>query len=585
MPTKKVRAASTKRNTSDKSKNRSHWNSTGREVTGSKIAAVVYYRMSDDSQDMSIESQRESIEPWAEKNNYVIICEYIDEGISGDDTKRRQAFQRMVLDAETGEFSAILCWDQDRFGRFDSIEAGRWIHPLREENIVLHTMGQGLIDWKDFAGRMIYSIQQEGKYQYLLDLGRNVTRGKISKAQRGEWTGGTPPLGFLKNSETDKLILGETSNVSLVQEMFDLYDRGFGLRAICHKLNTEERLNPKTGNHWYASTVRGILTTPQFTGDHVYPLTVRGKYYHFKNGEVTKRVGDIASQKVDGTQIIIPDNHPAIIERELYERVNEKLAVRKKMTTPHANGGGFYFTGMIYCKSCGSRMHARTNVRNGKGYVYYFCSGYLEHGPSFCNTNQVKQEEIMDEVLMMLENWVNDPVTLQVLEQQIKEILGNVNVPDNVATLKTQLSEVEARLVTASKRILVVDDSLVEIINDQVNELTAEKKRLLAKLESVNVSPIDLVNERQSRIQMAMDRIRTLRQLIMTSEPCEVRSVLQELIERIDITVSKEPQGSRFRYKLVSGEVKLNQTQLKLVHPFWEDCTSLGSVFSLFFEV
>lgn len=77
----------------------------------------------------------------------------------------------MIKDAEDkADFAAILCWDQDRFGRFDSIEAGRWIHPLRCAGVWLVTVAQGVIDWNDFTSRMMYAIQQEGKYQYLIDL-------------------------------------------------------------------------------------------------------------------------------------------------------------------------------------------------------------------------------------------------------------------------------------------------------------------------------------------------------------------------------------------------------------------------------
>ena len=51
---------------------------------------------------------------------------------------------------------AVLCWDQDRFGRFDPLEAGYWIKPLRDAGIRLETVAQGRIDWEDFAGRIIF---------------------------------------------------------------------------------------------------------------------------------------------------------------------------------------------------------------------------------------------------------------------------------------------------------------------------------------------------------------------------------------------------------------------------------------------
>ena len=152
-------------------------------TNGRKIPAVSYVRMSSDKQDASPQQQREELAKLAERNGYRILREYFDDGISGDATEKRTQFQRMIADAEKGDFKAILCWDQDRFGRFDSIEAGRWIYPLRQAGVYLVTIAQGVIDWSDFASRMIYGITQEAKHAFLRDLSRNTTRGLLAAAK------------------------------------------------------------------------------------------------------------------------------------------------------------------------------------------------------------------------------------------------------------------------------------------------------------------------------------------------------------------------------------------------------------------
>jgi len=88
------------------------------------INAVGYIRMSSDKQEASPIQQREEIMALAGREGYKIIRWYLDEGISGDDTEKRLDFQRMIRDSERGDLQAVVCWDQDRFGRFDSIEAG-----------------------------------------------------------------------------------------------------------------------------------------------------------------------------------------------------------------------------------------------------------------------------------------------------------------------------------------------------------------------------------------------------------------------------------------------------------------------------
>ena len=165
-------------------------------VAKTPIPAVGYVRMSSSQQDASPGQQRAEITKLAEKTGHRLIRWYEDPGISGDDTRKRKQFLRMLRDVQDkGDFAAILCWDQDRFGRFDTIEAGSIIFPLRQAGIWLQTVTQGRIDWNTFQGRLIYTVQQEGKHQYLIDLSRNVLRGKVASARDGR-SASNPPCGY-----------------------------------------------------------------------------------------------------------------------------------------------------------------------------------------------------------------------------------------------------------------------------------------------------------------------------------------------------------------------------------------------------
>src|SRR5690242_8939283 len=186
------------------------------------VRAVAYYRMSDDKQTASIPEQRAAVEKMAGQRGYLIAREYRDEGISGDDTEKRLDFRRMIGDAgRLGDFDAVLCWDQDRFGRFDPLEAGYWVKPLRDAGVRLETVAQGRIDWEDFAGRIVYAVQQEGKHAYLRDLSRNATRGMIAAARQGRRNGGKRTYGY---SLRDKqLAEGPPEEAEVVRWLFQTY--------------------------------------------------------------------------------------------------------------------------------------------------------------------------------------------------------------------------------------------------------------------------------------------------------------------------------------------------------------------------
>jgi site-specific DNA recombinase len=200
------------------------------------ISAVAYIRMSSDKQDASPDQQRAAIAKLEAKEGYRIIREYVDEGISGDATEKRTDFLRMREDATTKrDFQAVVCWDQDRFGRFDTIDAGYWIKPFRDAGVRLHTAAQGRIDWDDFQGRLLFTIQQEGKHQFLRDLARNVTRGHATKAKDGRWQGGRAP--FANRVSEGRLVLGDPAEVEAARAMFEDYASGaWSLSKIAYRL-------------------------------------------------------------------------------------------------------------------------------------------------------------------------------------------------------------------------------------------------------------------------------------------------------------------------------------------------------------
>jgi DNA invertase Pin-like site-specific DNA recombinase len=162
-------------------------------ANNSTPAAAYLRRSSDsDSQEASIPEQREAVRKYAADRGYRLLREYVDDAVSGDDTDKRKGFLRMTADAAAGEFEAILCWDRARFGRFDSLEYGYYVHPLRKAGVCLVTVLDGVTDWNDVGGRIVAGVMQEGKHQQLLDLSANVVRGQMASANNGGWLGAAP---------------------------------------------------------------------------------------------------------------------------------------------------------------------------------------------------------------------------------------------------------------------------------------------------------------------------------------------------------------------------------------------------------
>ncbi|MEQ8789533.1 MAG: recombinase family protein, partial [Pirellulaceae bacterium] len=270
---------------------------------GALIPAVGYIRMSTDKQEDSPEQQRAEILKLASRLGYHIVRWYEDHAISGAKTHKRKRFRQMIRDAEEiGDFQAILCWDQDRFGRFDSIEAGEWISPLRRAGVELETVTQGRINWEDFAGRMIYQITQEGKHHYLVDLSRNALRGMIRFAKQGNLLGMPTPYGYdrlyhdANGKEMCRIRRGEKfrkprdwtatlvpsaekAEVETIRWMFKTFaETDRSARSLAVELNKRGVPSPN-GREWDFTHIKNILRNEVYVGCLAYGRRAAGLYH------------------------------------------------------------------------------------------------------------------------------------------------------------------------------------------------------------------------------------------------------------------------------------------------------------------
>ncbi len=134
--------------------------------------------MSSDEQTESIPSQRAELTRYAATKGYKIVREFCDYGISGDDTERRAGFLEMRDSASSGDFDLILCWDQDRLGRWDLLDGGHYIRPFRLAGVRLETIAQGEVDWEGLTGQLVYSANQ---------IGQSNRQGSVSPGSQSQY--------------------------------------------------------------------------------------------------------------------------------------------------------------------------------------------------------------------------------------------------------------------------------------------------------------------------------------------------------------------------------------------------------------
>jgi DNA invertase Pin-like site-specific DNA recombinase len=570
--------------------------------------AAGYLRRSTSKQDKSLEDQRAEIQRYADQHGYRIVRWYQDDAISGDATECRTQFLKMRGEVARGDFEFVLCWDQDRFGRFDSLDAGYWIYPFRQAGVKLVTVTDGPVDWDDFTSRMMYSFNQEGKHQYLRDLSRNVSRGLIRNAKNGYSCGQRAPYGY------DRMLVDEQGNhrqrvrngeqvakprswrvtfvpsddplkVETAKWLFETYaSSDVGLRSMADQLNARGVPGP-AGGPWYSASIRDILKNRKYVGDFAWAQRREGKYHRVVGDgvkerdrrEVTLAPNTSKPHAIDNPEeawILAEEAHEPLIDAETFRKVQEKLERRRRnqpkgkgypyRTHTKANGDVYLLTGLVHCGHCGEKMHGTTSrrVKNGKTYSYpkYLCSTYNrcgKHNPHGCGCHSVHQVALVGALIDRLREDVMAGSRGH-LEAILREKLTDRCQPDTgkVDAIRRRIAEIDRAIDRAADRLLSAPDNLMDVLAPKLSGMKKDRERLLMELRSAEIAcgPVDVESEARARAE----RLWTLTEEIQEADPARVRELLRNLVSRIELHFEHVQRGKRLECPFSHGEIQLN---------------------------
>ena len=177
---------------------------------------ALYARVSTDKQ--TCENQLQELRVIAERMNYTIVAEFIDNGISGMKTRQdRPALDQLMKSATQRKFDMVMCWSIDRLGRSlqNLVEI---LNDLQAMKIDLFFLQQGM-DTSTPSGRMIFSV-----FGAIGEFERNLIRERVIAGQKRAVANG------VKIGRPSKMNEGLRSAIQLLRE------KGMGIKQIAREL-------------------------------------------------------------------------------------------------------------------------------------------------------------------------------------------------------------------------------------------------------------------------------------------------------------------------------------------------------------
>ena len=494
------------------------------------VRVALYLRVSTGRQDHSIDDQRSELTRLiAKRPDHKIVAEYLDEAVSGDDTDRRVGFLAMREDAQADKYDKVLVWDQDRFGRFDLIDGGHYIRPFRQAGIVLETIAQGVVDWEDLTGQLIYSVNQVGKAQFLRDLARNTCRGLLSSAREGRaGTGGAAPFGY--RSEGDKVWIVE-DEAKTVRLIFKLYlQPGGSLRGVVIELNRRGIKTPR-GKLWRASNVRSILVRWKYTGTFVYGDRNGGKYFAMRGGEVIPRRK--SDKVISADPIVHPDRFEAIIDQRTFDRAQAKLDDGQGNTAPRT-ARQYLLSGLVRCGDCGGRMGGRTK----RNHPLYECSTYNQSGASECHRNTIREAPLVSVVAKMIQDRYLSETALDRLRRKIEAKLAKANRPPSrrdLDRLRREIDTLDQKIERGSSRVFEAPDDLLPMLYRKLGELRSQRDRLKTELQALTGREKRSGSRDGSEVDRVIGALRGLSEALQKASPADTKRLLASIVTKIEL--------------------------------------------------
>lgn len=560
--------------------------------------AVAYARCSSAQQGRSVDQQLDAIRRHVQEKGWCLGDTFADEAISGSELNRpglNALFAYLEGARGTG---TVLIWDRSRLGRADPIDVERLESRIRAAGWDLTFLQGYNLTGNFLSDAVVPRLEQALNSEYLRELSVKTQRGLVDHVRGGGVSVGKVPYGFRKRLVyadgtvrvigrrtkhrkekglgTAALVEGDPAEVLIVRRIFSEYSAASkGMGQICEGLNAESVPSPQ-GGRWCVGTTRAILLNRTYVGDLVWNRYTSSKFSRVVDGKATKQLPAHPSQapgklrstttyaaNPKDTWIVVPDHHPALVPRDLFDQVAKIMHERGGLAPRRRSVRRCYpLTGVLFCLHCGRSYNGQKSSAKGRSYQRYACSSW--RNDKSCRPLSVSADRLEAGVLSKLrEAYVPDRSSRAKLRGLIVEVLsGRPSEEEDVEVVR--LLEIERQLKGK------IDRTLLRLV--MVDQASAEKLAvLLAEWQTELASLGDRITAARARWKASRDHERAADEILalidhlesvgLDAAPGERKALYAATIDRIDLEFAEEPPApGRKRPKrwLKTGRIKTN---------------------------
>ena len=525
-----------------------------------KITAL-YCRLSqedaNEGESNSIQNQKAILLQYAKEHRFPNPTFFVDDGYSGTNYDR-PGFQAMLAEIEAGNAAVCCTKDLSRLGRNSSLTE-LYINFTFPKYGVRYIAINDHFDTIDpnSTDNDVAGIKNWFNEFFAKDPSRKIRAVQKVKGERGVPLTTNVPFGYLKDPDDKTRWIVDEAAAQVVKRIFRLCMEGRGPMQIAKVLQEEKVLNPtaykrragiKTPSpetsdpyHWNTNTIVHILERREYTG-----CTVNFKTY--TNSIWDKKQRDTPLEK----QAVFYGTHPAIIEQEVFDKVQKIRQQRHRRTK---TGKSSLFSGMVYCADCGAKMRYCTTKYFEKRQDHFVCANYRSNTGS-CSAHYIRAVVLEDLVWMHMKAVISYVTRHESYFRAVMEHKLRLSSEEAIRANKKQLAQADKRLVELDRLFIhIYEDNVAGKLSDERFSMMSqsyedEQTQLKAEIQTLQ-QDIEVQERQIENLEQFIQRVHKYEDL-QELTPYALRELVKAIyIEAPDKSSGKRRQGIRISYDLV----------------------------------